>query len=195
MKHLLLIPSLFIIFSCTNDDDSIPIKPNPEPNKEEIYKFSNNYNILDLKYYKGTDGNEYAKEADTFFKKQWFFYNDPSIKIIHLKKDSIIINENLSIQKYKYTKDGNNILIEKDRKKIILGYVDQTNKSLNIYKNFQSSLIISNKETNEILYSKGINYGKITYNDMFPLFISSPKVLTSKDEFVFWCNIEYTFTK
>ena len=193
MKYLLLIPSLFIIFSCNNDDDSAPV--NPEPNKEDIYKFSANYTILDQKYYKGTEGIEYPTEADLFFKKQWSFYNDPSIKIIQLKKDSIIINENLSIQKYKYTKDGNNILIDEGNKKVILGSIDQTKESLNIYKNYQTSLIIKNKETNETLYNKGSKYGKVTYNDIFPFVVSSPKQLTYKDEFVFWSNIEYTFNK
>ncbi|GEM52835.1 hypothetical protein [Empedobacter brevis] len=195
MRKLLLILSLFIIFSCNNDDDSAPINPNPEPNKEEFYKFSTNYTILDQKYYKGPGGNEYALEADAFFKKQWSFYNDPSIKTIQLKKDSVIINENLSIQKYKFTKDGNNILIEEGGKKIILGSVDQINKSLSVYKNYQTSLIIKNKETNETLYNKGSKYGKITYNDIFPSVVSSPKQLTSKNEFVFWSNIEYTFNQ
>jgi len=196
LQKLILIPSLFIIFSCNNnDDDILTVEPTPEPNKEDIYKFSNNYSILDQKYYKGTEGIEYPTEADVFFKKQWSFYNDPSIKIIKLKKDSIIINENLSIQKYKYTKDGNNILIDEGNKKVILGSIDQTKESLNIYKNYQTSLIIKNKETNETLYNKGSKYGKVTYNDIFPLVVSSPKQLTSKDEFVFWSNIEYTFTK
>lgn len=193
MKYLLLIPSLFIIFSCNNDDDSLPVKPTPEPNKEEIYKFSTNYNILDQKYYKGSDGKEYTSEADVFFKKHWSFYNDPSIKTIQIKKDSVIINENLVVKKYKYIKDGNNILIKDGEKNVLLGYTDSSKKNLNIYKNYQTSLIISNKETNETLYKKGSNYGKVSYNDVFPLIISSPGELTSKNEFVFWSNIEYTF--
>jgi hypothetical protein len=195
MKYLLLIPTLFIVFSCNNDDDSIPLKPTPEPNKEEIYMFSANYNILDQKYYKGSDGKEYTSEADEFFKKQWSFYNDPSIKTIQLKNDSVIINENLIVQKFKFVKDGNNILIEDRGKNVLLGYTDSSKKSLIIYKNYQTSLIISNKETNETLYKKGSNYGKVSYNDIFPLIVSSPAELTSIDEYVFWSNIEYTFTK
>ena len=78
-----------------NNDDIPNLEPTPEPNKEEIYKSSTNYNILDQKYYRGSDGKEYTSEADVFFKKQWSFYNDPSIKTVQIKNDSIIINENL----------------------------------------------------------------------------------------------------
>ena len=192
MKKLFLISSIFIVFSCNNDD--IPnLEPTPEPNKEEIYKSSTNYNILDQKYYRGSDGKEYTSEADVFFKKQWSFYNDPSIKTVQIKNDSIIINENLVIQKFKFIKDGNNILIKDEGKNVLLGYTDSSKKNINIYKNYQTSLIISNKETNETLYKKGSNYRKISYNDVFPLIVSSPAELTSIGEYVFWSNIEYTF--
>lgn len=193
LKSIIYFTFITIVMGCNNDDTSV-IDSTSESNKEDIYKFSNNYTILDQKYYKGSDGLEYRSEADDFFKKQWSFYNDPSIKTIQLKNDSIIINENLAIQKYKFTKVGNNIIIEEGVKKIILGYQDQSGKSLSIYKNYQTSLIIKNKETNESLFTKGSNYGTITYNDIFPALVSNPKELTSKNEFIFWSNIEYLFT-
>ncbi|WP_413533198.1 hypothetical protein [Empedobacter brevis] len=201
MKYLLLIPSVFILFSCSNNDDDsitvkpvIPEKPDPEIESKEIYTYSDTFTILDQKYYKGKNGNEYPSEADDFFKKQWFPYENPSIKTIELKKDSIIINENLSIEKHKYTKDGNNILIEYGTKKIVLGYQDQAKKSLKIFKNYQTYSLID-KETGASLYSKIHNYGKVSYNDIFPLVVASPKELTLEGEFVFWSNIEYQFNK
>ena len=115
-----------------NNDDIPNLEPTPEPNKEEIYKSSTNYNILDQKYYRGSDGKEYTSEADVFFKKQWSFYNDPSIKTVQIKNDSIIINENLVIQKFKFIKDGNNILIKDEGKNVLLGYTDSSKKNLNI---------------------------------------------------------------
>jgi len=198
MKYFLLIPLLFIILSCTNNDDSAQIEPtpNPVPSKENIYKFSNDYSILNQNFYKGPDGNEYPLEADVFFKKQWSFYNNPSIKTIELKNDSIIIvRENLYIEKYKFSKEGDNIIIEENAKKIVLGYMDQAKKSLSIYKNYKTYLIVLNKETNEIIQSKSSNYGKVIYDDFFPKIIPSPKKLTLNNEFIFWCNIEYVFIK
>ena len=195
MRYIIFILGLYIMFSCNNDDNSNLIDDIPETNKYNIYKFSNNFTVIDQKYYKGDDGKEFTLEADAFFKNQWSFFNNPSIKTININKDSIIINENLSVKKFKYTKEDRLLYINNGENIVVIGYIDVTTNYLSLYKNYQSSLIIKNKDTNETLYTKESNYGKVSYTDIFPKILSSPKALNSKNEYIFWSNIEYKFIK
>ena len=196
-KKLFLLPSLFLLLSCNNDDDSnvTQIIDPTEPNKENIYFFTQQYKPLDFTYYKGPNGAEYPNEANSFFEQQWSFYRDPSIKSVELKNDSLIINENLAITKYKYKQENGFLIADENDKKITLAHVNQSGDSLKIYKNFQTFLIISDKSTNEIFHRKAVNYGKLQYDDVFPFVTSTPQDLTSVNEYIFWCNLSYSFKK
>lgn len=193
MKKIIL-SLLIIVASCTNNDDGDFTKPTePDVVNKNMYSFSNSFNIIDLNYYKGDKGNEYPTEAESFFNSQWSFYSDPSIKTISFTNDSITINENLSIKKFKYNNENNIISVKDNGNDLILGYLDAEKETFKLYKNFKSYYVILNEETNETLFSRSSEYGKINYNNMFPHILNNPKELTNKNEYIFWSNIEYIF--
>lgn len=193
MKKIIL-SLLTIVASCTNNDDGDFTKPTePEVVNKNVYSFSNSFNIVDLNYYKGDKGNEYPTEAESFFNSQWSFYSDPSIKTISFSNDSITINENLSIKKFKYNNENNIISVKENGNDLILGYLDAEKEIFKLYKNFKSYYVLLNEETNETLFSRSSEYGKINYNNIFPHILNNPKELTNKNEYIFWSNIEYIF--
>lgn len=193
MKKIIL-SLLIIVASCTNNDDGDFTKPTePDVVNKNMYSFSNSFNIIDLNYYKGDKGNEYPTEAESFFNSQWSFYSDPSIKTISFTNDSITINENLSIKKFKYNNENNIISVKENGNDLILGYLDAEKETFKLYKNFKSYYVILNEETNETLFSRSSEYGKINYNNMFPHILNNPKELTNNNEYIFWSNIEYIF--
>jgi hypothetical protein len=193
MKKIIL-SLLIIVASCTNNDDGDFTKPTePEVVNKNVYSFSNSFNIVDLNYYKGDKGNEYPTEAESFFNSQWSFYSDPSIKTISFSNDSITINENLSIKKFKYNNENNIISVKENGNDLILGYLDAEKETFKLYKNFKSYYVLLNEETNETLFSRSSEYGKINYNNIFPHILNNPKELTNKNEYIFWSNIEYIF--
>lgn len=198
LKSIIYFILFTILTSCSSDDNSTitstESEPIPEPIKENIYIFSKNSKTIDLNYYKGDKGEEYPEEAEDFFKKIWSFYNDPLIEKIELRNDSIIINKSNITEKYRYSKNGNDIIIYDNKEKIIIGSLDEKTNNLKIYKNFQS-FFFYDENTSESFSSKKSNYGKINYNDIFPLIKSNPKDLKSKEDYIFWGNIEYSFKK
>lgn len=202
MNKLLPIFAAFVIFSCQEDEATTPVKEqptspqptNPQPTETEIFKFDKKVSILDTHYYKGPDGKDYPAEAETFFKKTWTLYENPSVKSIELKKDSIIINEELKTSKYKSTVEENNLYVTDGSRKILLGRIDKTTNSFYLFKNFQSYAVVD-KTTGANSSSTGSNFGKITKENIFPRIVSKPEDLTQTGEYVFWNNIEYKFIK
>lgn len=197
MKKILFITISIILFSCTNNDDNtIDIEtPVIEPQKE-LYKFSNTYEILDLKYYSGPNGEDKSNEASDIFKKAWS-YEVPSIKAIEFKDHLLTITEEYGDKNYLYTTKDNIITIDYNGRKIPLGYFDSTNHNIiNIYKNYQVfQLIEGDEEYNHTLFRRESNFGKLAYKDFFPTFRESPKDLKFKGEFIFWANVSYQFEK
>jgi len=145
---------------------------------------------MPVKYTVTEKGNPSNPDAEQYFNKQWSFYNDPSIKSITIKKDSIIVNENMAVKKYKYENNNNVITVNN---KTILGTIDTKDNTFRLFKNYTSYYIISNKETNETLFSRASDYGKINYDNIFPKLLNAPTNLTDANEFIFWSNLEYVF--
>lgn len=195
MKKLLPIFVVFVIFSCQEDEVTIPVKEqptNPQPTETEIFQFDKNVSILDAHYYKGPDGKDYPTEAETFFKKMWTLYEDPSVKSIELKKDSIIINEELKTSKYKSTVEENNLYVTDGSRKILLGRIDKTTNSFYLFKYFESYAVVDT-ETGSSFSGKSSDFGKITKDNIFPRIIDKPEDLKQNGVYVFWNNVEYKF--
>ncbi len=202
MNKLLPIFAAFVIFSCQEDEATTPVKEqptspqptNPQPTETEIFKFDKNVSILDKHYYKGPDGKDYPAEAETFFKKTWTLYEDPSVKSIELKKDSIIINEELKTSKYKSTVEENNLYVADGTRKLLLGRIDKATNSFYLFKHFESYVVVDT-ENGGSAYGKSSSFGKITKDNIFPRIIDKPESLKQEGAYVFWNNVEYKFIK
>ena len=199
MKKLVLLPLIFILFSCQEDEQIFEVEkpvtpiipePNPTPNENSVYVFDNAYDFAELKYYKGADGKEYSNEAQSFFKSQWSTYTDPSIKNITLKKDSIIITQEQVTTKYKFRIENENIITDDERKQVLGKKVNE--KELTFYKNFVTYNVV-NTETQETFYGKNINLGAVSAKDIFPRIVAAPTNLKANNEFVFYGNLSYKF--
>ncbi len=202
MNKLLPIFAAFVIFSCQEDEATTPVKEqptspqptNPQPTETEIFKFDKNVSILDKHYYKGPDGKDYPAESETFFKKTWTLYEDPSVKSIELKKDSIIINEELKTSKYKSTVEENNLYVADGTRKLLLGRIDKATNSFYLFKHFESYVVVDT-ENGGSAYGKSSSFGKITKDNIFPRIIDKPESLKQEGAYVFWNNVEYKFIK
>ena len=202
MNKLLPIFAAFVIFSCQEDEATTPVKEqptspqptNPQPTETEIFKFDKNVSILDKHYYKGPDGKDYPAEAETFFKKTWTLYEDPSVKSIELKKDSIIINEELKTSKYKSIVEENNLYVADGTRKLLLGRIDKATNSFYLFKHFESYVVVDT-ENGGSAYGKSSSFGKITKDNIFPRIIDKPESLKQEGAYVFWNNVEYKFIK
>ncbi|MDM1546695.1 hypothetical protein HX096_02330 [Empedobacter falsenii] len=197
MNKLLPIFAAFVIFSCQEDEATTPVKEqptNPQPTETEIFKFDKKVSILDKHYYKGPDGKDYPAEAETFFKKTWTLYEDPSVKSIELKKDSIIINEELKTSKYKSTVEENNLFVADGTRKLLLGRIDKATNSFYLFKHFESYVVVDT-ENGGSAYGKSSSFGKITKDNIFPRIIDKPESLKQEGAYVFWNNVEYKFIK
>ncbi|MDM1061397.1 hypothetical protein HXZ62_02330 [Empedobacter falsenii] len=202
MNKLLPIFAAFVIFSCQEDEATTPVKEqptspqptNPQPTETEIFKFDKKVSILNTHYYKGPDGKDYPAEAETFFKKTWTLYEDPSVKSIELKKDSIIINEELKTSKYKSTVEENNLYVADGSRKVLLGRIDKTTNSFYLFKHFESYAVVDT-ENGGAASGKSSSFGKITKDNIFPRIIDKPESLKQEGAYVFWNNVEYKFAK
>ncbi|WP_291073900.1 hypothetical protein [Empedobacter sp. UBA5987] len=197
MKKLLPFFAAFVIFSCQEDEVTTPVKEqptNPQPTETEIFKFDKNVSILDAYYYKGVNGKDYPAEAEAFFKKTWTLYEDPSVKSIELKKDSIIINEELKTSKFKSTIEENNLYVTDGSRKILLGRIDKTTNSFYLFKHFESYAVVD-PENGSSASGKSSSFGKITKDNIFPRIIDKPESLKQEGAYVFWNNVEYKFVK
>lgn len=202
MKKLIPIFAAFVIFSCQEDEVIIPVKEqptspqptNPQPMETEIFKFDKNVSILDAHYYKAPDGKDYPAEAESFFKKTWTLYEDPSVKSIELKKDSIIINEELKTSKYKSTVEENNLYVADGTRKLLLGRIDKATNSFYLFQHFESYAVVDT-ENGGSAYGKSSSFGKITKDNIFPRIIDKPESLKQEGAYVFWNNVEYKFIK
>lgn len=196
LKKLLPILTVFIILSCNDDEVNSEsfIPPIEQPTQSQIFTFDKNISILDTHYYKGPDGNDDLGEAESFFKKTWTFYEDPSIKSIELKEDSIIINEELRVSKFKSTLDQNDLYVQDGTRKLLLGRIDKITNTFYLFKNFQSYAVVDS-ENGSSSSCKNSDFGKITKDNIFPRIINKPEDLTQNGAYVFWNNVEYRFIK
>jgi hypothetical protein len=192
MKRLLCIPFFVLLLSCSNSDDESPVDP-IDPVENNTFVYDQSYEITELKYFIGPEGEELEGNETTLLKNEWSFYEDPGVLEITFKADSIQINMESNIYTYKYEIETTDLFIYQEDKKKLIGQVEDDYRKLYLFKKYLTYLVIPEKDNKEVVYEKSNDLGIVKPENIFPVVIDSPSDLTMEEEYILWSNISYKF--